>query len=139
MSNQLTTMIRRLENELTAIKTAHLHGLGTVQFYQAMNSGRFNYHPAPLDVLPDRVKCFVKVTAVIDEPASTFFQTAFRMSNSAGEDYIGTIEDFSYSGSTYIWTIGNYHNTSVDTLDCAFQIISTRNIKSLTLEDATDE
>lgn len=138
MSNQLTTMIRRLENELTAIKTAHLHGLGTASFYSASDTKTFNYHEEPTGRYPNRTGIILKITVSMPSAPLPFFQPSFFAENEYSS-HAGSVYGMTYGSNKFSWVFRSFNNRGPKTLSLTFRLVSTVNFSDITFEDITDD
>lgn len=93
MNDQFAKMIRKMENEITALKTAHERGLGMVDFYSKSASVSTAYTQWGV------IGIYIRATVADGELSPAFCQPQLTVTN-AKSLYLSS---FSQSGSTLTW------------------------------------
>ncbi len=117
----LTTMLRRMDNELTAIKTAHERGLGAVDFFSktASGSGTFDEYGV--------AEFTITATVASGELTPPFCQPQITVSVM---NY--SFVSFSMSGSKLVWKYYAY-GTAGASVSVDVKIVSCSKLSALTV------
>ena len=121
MSDQFTKMIRKMENEVTALKTAHERGLGAVDFFSKTASGSGTLGTYGV------AEITITATVASGELTPAFCQPQITMSVL---NY--SLTSFSQSGSTLAWKYHAY-GTAGASVSCSVKVVSCSKLSTLTV------
>ena len=121
MEDQLIHRIKKMRQELMALKTAHKRGLGLIDFYRKTTS--WTYGGSAL----------IQITATAKSGSPTPFFCQLASSNEAG---IADCDSLTINGNVMEWTVWAPYNVESGE-NLVFEAISSVELASLTVKAGT--